>query len=195
MSDYETILTLVESLSSRVDNLEKENRELKELLGSTKSTAAIKKIINLVESLPIPSISFDKWVEQTLSLVEHKLDIVFENDLLTGINSVINDAINDSRELPIAVFNRKPNNYYYYQEDSWKPLELSVIDHFIGRIAYRFLVEFKRCWYVPNLEKINKREDYKTMYNTYYMNILGGKMTDESRNQQTKHALYMLIKQ
>jgi len=195
MSNYETILTLVQSLSSRVDNLEKENRELKELLGSTRSTSAIKKIINLVESLPIPSISFDKWADKTLLLVEHKLETVFENGLLTGINSVISDSINDSRELPIAVFNRRPNNYYYYQDDSWKPLEQSVIDHFIGRIAYRFLVEFKRCWYVPNLENINKREDYKTMYNTYYMNILGGKMTDESRNQRAKHALYMLIKQ
>ena len=194
MSNYETIFTLVQSLSTRVDNLENENRELKDLLGRTRGTA-IKKLMNQIESLPILSISFDKWVEQTLSLVEQKLEVVFENDLLTGINSVINDSVNGSGELPIAVFNRKPNNYYYYQDDSWKPLELSVIDHFIGRIAYRFLVEFKRYWYVPNIENINKREDYKTMYNSYYMNILGGKMTDESRNQRVRHALYLLIKQ
>ena len=195
MSEYETILTLLQSLSNRVDNLENENRELKDLLGNTRSTAAIKKIINLVESLPIPPISFDKWADQTLLLVENKLEIVFKEDLLTGINSVINDSINDSGELPIAVFNRRPNNYYYYQDDSWKPLEMSVINHFIGRIAYRFLVEFKRCWYVPNLDNINKREDYKIMYNSYYMNILGGKMTDESRNKRVKNTLYMLIKQ
>jgi len=195
MSEYETILTLLQSLSNRVENLENENRELKDLLGNTRSTAAIKKIINLVESLPIPPISFDKWADQTLLLVENKLEIVFKEDLLTGINSVINDSINDSGELPIAVFNRRPNNYYYYQDDSWKPLEMSVINHFIGRIAYRFLVEFKRCWYVPNLDNINKREDYKIMYNSYYMNILGGKMTDESRNKRVKNTLYMLIKQ
>ena len=194
MSEYETILTLIQSLSNRVDNLENENRELKDLLGNTKNTA-IKKLINQGESLPIPPISFDKWADQTLALVENKLEIVFEKDLLTGINSVINDSINESGELPIAVFNRRPNNYYYYQDDSWKPLELSVIDHFIGRIAYRFLVEFKRCWYVPNLDNINKREDYKTMYNSYYMNILGGRMTDESRNKRVKNTLYMLIKQ
>jgi len=195
MSEYETILTLLQSLSNRVDNLENENRELKDLLGNTRSTAAIKKIINLVESLPIPPISFDKWADKTLLLVENKLETVFENGLLEGINSVISESINESGELPIAVFNRRPNNYYYYQDDSWKPLELSVIDHFIGRIAYRFLVEFKRCWYVPNLDNINKREDYKIMYNSYYMNILGGKMTDESRNKRVKNTLYMLIKQ
>jgi hypothetical protein len=191
MTEYENILNLIQSLTTRVDNLEKENRELKDLSRNT----AIKKIINLVESLPIPPINFDKWADQTLLLVEKNLEVVFQKDLLTGINSVINDSINESGELPIAVFNRRPNNYYYYQDDSWKPLEMSVIDHFIGRIAYRFLVEFKRCWYVPNLDNINKREDYKIMYNSYYMNILGGKMTDESRNRRVKNALYMLIKQ
>ena len=139
MSNYETIFTLVQSLSTRVDNLENENRELKDLLGRTRGTA-IKKLMNQIESLPILSISFDKWVEQTLSLVEQKLEVVFENDLLTGINSVINDSVNGSGELPIAVFNRKPNNYYYYQDDSWKPLELSVIDHFISiNIAFFFI--------------------------------------------------------
>jgi len=77
MSEYETILTLLQSLSNRVDNLENENRELKDLLGNTRSTAAIKKIINLVESLPIPPISFDKWADKTLLLVENKLETVF----------------------------------------------------------------------------------------------------------------------
>jgi hypothetical protein len=193
LSNDPTVRKSFQTLFQKVEYLEKEVYRLKELLNS-KPPDLVKK--SLVDSLPTPSISFDKWAEQTLLLVEDKLEVVFQNDLLKGINSVITDSVNESGELPIAVFNRKPHNYYYYQDDCWKPLELSELNHFIGRIAYRFLVEFKRCWYVPNIDNINQHEDYKTMYNSYYMNILGGtRMTDESRNQRVRHNLYTLIKQ
>jgi hypothetical protein len=193
--DYTTLFTMVQSMSERLDILEEENRELKQLLGKNCNSLK-RKAVNMIDTLPIPQISFEKWAENTLSLVGSHLNTVFQEDLLSGINSVINCSIDQCADLPIAVFDRKPNNYYCYENDNWKPLEISVLNHFIGRIAYRFLVEFKTCWYTPNIKNIQEKDEYKTMYNSYYMNILGGnRMTDESRNQRVRHSLYLLIKQ
>ena len=193
--NYTTLLTMIKSLSERVDSLERENSELKKLTGKDRSSL-IKKITNNLDSLDIPQVSFEQWTENTLALVESQLDIVFQNDLLSGINSVINHSIDQNTNPPIVVFDRKPNNYYCYDGDRWKPFEISDLNHFIGRIAYRFLVEFKNSWYTPNIKNIKEKDEYKTMYNSYYMNILGGdRMTDESRNQRIRHKLYLLIKQ
>jgi len=182
--EYTTLFTMIQDLSQRIDLLEKENQELKQLVGKD-SNLFKKRIVNMSDTLPIPQNSFEEWAEKTLSLVGSQLNTVFQEDLLTGINAVINHSVSQCDVLPIAVFDRKPNNYYYYDNDSWKPLEISGLNHFIGRIAYRFLVEFKTGWYTPNIKNIQERDDYKVMYNSYYMNILGSnRMTDESRNQR-----------
>jgi hypothetical protein len=195
---------MINKICERVDSLEKENQYLKEQMKKILETNEHKngkntpqKMIDFLEEQPPPSISFNNWIEHTLSLVQHNLDVVFKNDLLTGINTVLTDSINNYTYLPIAVFDRKPNTFYYYNDDEkWTILDLLDLNKFIGRIAYRFLVDFNLHWYQPNIKNIKGSEEYQSMYNSYYLNILGGhRLTDESRNQRVKNAIYMLLKQ
>ena len=202
--NYGYILNMIQQLSQRVDFLETENNclkdQIKRIFDSNEKNVGKntpQKMISILEEQPSPSISFNNWIEHTLSLVKENLEIVFKNDLLTGINSALTDSINSYTYLPIAVFERKPNIFYYYnEEEQWTVLELSDLNKFIGRIAYRFLVEFNINWYQPNVKNIKESEEYQSMYNSYYLSILGGhRLTDETRNQRVKNAIYLSLKQ
>ena len=195
---------MIYKINERLDVLEKENQYLKEQLRKILETNEHKtgkstpqKMIDFLEEQPAPSIPFNAWIEYTLSLVQHNLEVVFKNDLITGINTVLTDSINNYTYLPIAVFERKPNIFYYYNDDEkWVILDLLDLNKFIGRIAYRFLVDFNLHWYQPNIKNIKDSEEYLSMYNSYYLIILGGhRLTDESRNQRVKHTIYKLLKQ
>ena len=72
-----------------------------------------------------------------------------------------------------------------------------MFDELISRICYRLLTEFKKCWYDVNIHKINTQEEYKNLYNSYYMKILGGnnKISKESFNNRIKSYFYNLIKE
>lgn len=190
-SSLDNLVNMVNDLTCRMDKLEQENTELRKKLSTRKSESTINE---LLESYPPPSISLKDWVESLLSQVPIHLEVVFNDSLLDGINSIFKDNI---ETLPIIAFKKKSGAFYYYDDiKGWTLLDTSEFDNIVGRISYRFLVSFNRDWYQPNLENIKNSEEYKNMYNSYYMKILGGtKMSDESRQNHVRNAFYKLIKQ
>ena len=195
-----TLLNMINDLRIRMDKLEEENIELRKKLSVENRHMALKMkkseitINELLESNPIPSISLKDWVEVLLSQVPTHLEIVFNDSLLDGINSVFKS---NSENLPIIAFKKKSNTFYYCDDiKGWILLETSEFDNIIDRISYRFLVAFNKEWYQPNIENIKHNEEYKNMYNSYYMKILGGtRMSDESRRNHVRNTFYRLIKQ
>jgi len=190
--DYlDKLVSMVNDLTVRVDRLEKENAELKRKSVMKNSE---KTINELLETQPSPSISFKEWVELILSDVPTHLEVVFNDSLLAGMNSVLKTTLEN---IPILAFKKKSNAFYYYDDDQgWVLLETSEFDKILGRISYRFLVAFNKDWYQPNIGNIQASEEYKSMYNSYYMKILGGtRMSDESRFNRVRYAFYNLIKQ
>lgn len=191
-NDESHLLALIQSLSDRIDKLEADNRELTRNMSKHVKKSG-KTIDDLLQSLSPPSISFDEWTETLLSHVSSNLEVVFGDGLLAGINSVLKTNID---HLPVVSFTQKSKTIYYYENDDWKMLEIDVFNNIISRISYRFLVAFNKEWYQPNIEKIQYVEEYKLLYNNYYMKVLGGtRMSDESRCNHVRNAFYNLIKQ
>jgi hypothetical protein len=193
------LFSMIQNLSLRIDTLEKDNIELKHRISSLKNIETrkgAKEIFEVLKECPKPSIAFKDWVELLLTLVQEKLNVVFENDLLHGINDVLKTGVENIETIPLIVFDRKPNSFYCYDETgNWSLIQISDFDNIIGRISYRFLVEFNRSWYQPNIKKIQESEEYKDLYNNYYIKILGGnRISDESRCQRVRNTLYNLIK-
>ena len=193
-----TLLLLIEQLSGRVEQLEKDRDNWKRILRLCDNKPVSSKkmeIIELLNTMPPPTLGFNDWISNMISSVEHHLEVVFSNDLLTGMNAVFKDSVVES--IPIVAFDKKPNVFYYYDEKSpgWTLLENGDFDQIVSRLGYRFLVEFNRCWYQPNVKKIQESEEYSNLYNRYYINILGGnRISDESRCQRIRQAFYNLIK-
>jgi hypothetical protein len=181
---------MVQELAQRVDKLEQDNQELRGMLeGRT-----INRLIQF-DNIPEPSVSYEDWINFILSSVKQQLTTVFENDLLTGMNQVFRRAIDEFTSLPILVFDRKPQTFYYYVDSSWKVLENSDLENIMKRISYRFLADFNTEWYQLHKNKVRESEEFNSLYIEYHKKILGGtRISDESRYQRIRHNIYTWIK-
>ena len=114
---------------------------------------------------------------------------------------MLKDSIDNFENLPIIAFNRKPNIFYYYHKDNngdskWTLLESSEFTKLIGRIEYRFLLQFNVSWYKPNIQNIKNSEEYKNKYDTYYLKILGGnRISSEVRYNRIQQYFYKVLKE
>jgi hypothetical protein len=132
-----------------------------------------------------------------LNNVEKHLDSVYKNDLLHAMNELFTNFFDSHQDkLPIRAFDIKPNTLYIYDSDNaWTPIANPDFDKLLARISHKFLVEFNRCWFQVNHERISKEESYKEMYMDYYKKILGGdRISDESRYNRIRHHIYGKIK-
>ena len=78
----------------------------------------------------------------------------------------------------------------------WKLITITEFDVQLRRIIHQFSVEFGRCWFAKNKEKLEYDAKCNDTYIDYYQKILGGnKMTDEVRFQRIRHALYNTLKE
>lgn len=193
-------LNIIQELKERIEFLENENKEMKKILSNLKDSQLCSsklKFTDILNERSQPSITYDEWINAILNMVESKLNTVFENDLLTGINLLLKDSIECLNNPPIIAFQKKLNTFYYFTNDNnWVLLEDSEFDKLLKKIDYRFLVEFNRCWYQENIHKIQHIDEYKNMYVSYHLKILGGnKMSDELRYKKIRQTFYNVIKE
>ena len=205
----------MQEMAVRIDKLEKENTKLK-------SIQAKKTKMNIIEWLNNSNqtysreITFADWLTTTLfPLIPNLLEKVYETDLLTGIIAAFKQAIANTPEnkMPIRSFDSKPNTLYALckVEPSpsidevpscnsniniiWRSLTTDEVDCYLRRITKQFTVEFYRCWCLVHKDKIETDEKYNDKYVHYYQQILGSKMSDETRFSRIRHSLYEHIKQ
>jgi hypothetical protein len=180
---------IIKNLTKRIEVLENEKEHPK---------GKSNKIQKMLRERPPPSILFVDWINKILKNVENYLESVFENDLLYAIKKTLENSIYDNNEnLPLIILDKKINTFYYYNEEgNWVLLENTDFDIKISnRIAYRFLYDFNRLWYEKNIDNIKNSEEYKNLFDNYYLKILGGnRMSDDSRNQKIRKHLYGLLK-
>lgn len=191
-NDMDQLRTMVHQLTLRVEQLEKDNRELRE-----RGTSIISKREPKLARLSPASLSYTDWINTLFSFIPNQLNTVFENGLIAGIKGVFDTSVQSTSILPIAVFDKRPGTFYYYNENgTWTVMEPAEFNTIVNRICYHFVVEFKRHWYDPNLKKIQELDEYRDKYNDYYMKILGGtRISDDSRRQRIRNYVYQLIKQ
>lgn len=186
--DIRELYEIIKQLKKRIEILENEKEHPK---GKTNQ------ILKVLKERSPPYTIFSEWLNNILDKIENYLDCVFNNDLLYAIKKLLNDSLYDKDNIPIIILNKKPNIFYYYNDDNeWVLLENTDFDIKISnRIAYRFLYEFNRLWYEKNIQKIRETEEYNNLYNDYYLKILGGnRMSDDSRNQKIRKHFNQILK-
>jgi len=185
---------LIQELSIRIGKLEKENAELK----NSVRVKIKRNFQDILSQNTKPEFNFNQWTEMLLNNVDKYLEKVFSHDLQSGISDLFLEFIdNYGDKLPIRAYDIKPNTFYIYAtaDNTWTMIINSDFDILLARISHRFLVEFNRCWFIENREKIEREESYKTMYTDYYMKILGGeRISDDKRNKSIRQLIYNKIK-
>lgn len=193
---------LIQELAIRNERLEKELSKLKHL---QKKKINIVEWLNSVEQKPNnPTISFLEWVNKdVITKIHEVLEIVYSNDLLTGINHLFDKVLeNTTICFPIRAFENKSGVFYIYKKGEttggeWQQITNVDFDKILSQIGHQFIVEFKKHWYIPNQERVETDEHYKDLYINYYQRILGGneRISEEVRFQRIRQTLFHKIRQ
>jgi len=208
-----TMYRIIQELAVRLDKVEKENIIMKHQLKHPMKKHKID-ILELLNTKSVNNIYPDKtlkdWLtESVLPKVSKYLDNVFASNLLAGIKAVLNDVLTstDNNNIPIRIFDNKPNMFYVYNKplvsddidsvESWFLISINDFDkHILSRISNQFSIDFNIHWLKPNEEKILTMESYKDKYFQYYKAILGGDCSNsDTRYQRSRQFIYSLIKQ
>jgi hypothetical protein len=178
----------VKELVGRVEKLENENIQLRDILMNSDKSA-------LSFTDRIPTITFHEWID-SLDIVKG-LRVVFDTGLVDGINKLLEKGMilmeNDNRVLPIHCFKRKPNTFYIYDDGKWIQLSILQLDKWIEYIAQKFLAEFKN-WCETNELLLSTNEQAKEAYFVYFQNVLGGKRIDDIRNSKVRQFIYNKVR-
>jgi hypothetical protein len=191
----------VKELSLRVQNLEKENAVLKQFASRQKKRIDILDWLNNRYDC-IPVVDFSTWfTEINVGLY---LEQVFEYDLLTALIKCFDAYFENPDNLPIRAFQQKNNTFYVYDKcinevdgtsiHKWTLISNKQLNKWLNYLAQKFVSEFK-TWNDLNKEAIDKDENMKERYYDYFQKVLGGKMSDETRNQRLRQAIYGSLKQ
>jgi hypothetical protein len=200
------LFNYVKEMSIRMDKLEKDNARLRVF------AVQQRKKINILEWLnektrTCPAIDFASWVNALP--IEQKLNTVFANDLLTGIlrsleTGVDNISIDNTENLPICAFTQKANIFYIYDKDpdadgketvyKWQQFTNKQLDRWLNFIGQKFSFAFKN-WCDENKAAIDTNEDMMEQYYSNFQKVLGGKMSDDTRNHRIRQHMFGKIKQ
>jgi hypothetical protein len=204
---------LMQHMMMRIHKLEDENSKLKRFKKSKMN--ALEWLNDPTKCAP-PTITFSDWVRKhILPSVKDYLDIVFKQDLLTGLIAVFENSISQFNisEIPMCSFDSNLSIIYVYKknmveaaaatdtgatgesdEPTWTKISNTDLDKYLRRISNQFSYDFKTCWYDLHKDDIENDEKYSEMYIEYYKQILGGKMSDETRFHKLRQHLSTLTK-
>jgi hypothetical protein len=188
----------VKELSIRVGKLEKENAQLKQFARQQKKRVDILDWLNNRYDC-IPDSTFTTWM--TNLPIETFLDQVFEYDLLTALIKCFDAGFENFDKMPICAFSQKANMFYVYdktidceQTYKWAQITNKQMNKWFSYMSQKIVAAFK-TWYETNKETIDSNEQEKEKYYDYFQKVLGGKMSDETRNQRLRQFCYTKLKQ
>jgi len=195
-----TLFELIKHLSTRVDELENENKLLK-----CRRRIPGKSSIDLLNEQDVhPSINFEKWIINAVyPLINDYYQDTFHTNIADAICNLLNHyfEIHTDECLPIHTTSVKIQQFYIYETPNqyesdykWKKLTNENINNYIEHICNQFIVVFNEMWYKPNETLISNTEKYKDIYFEHYKKILGGNISQDVRNKQIRKCLFDNLK-
>jgi hypothetical protein len=189
----------IKELSVRFTKLEKENAQLKQFARQQKKRVDILDWLNNRYDC-VPDSTFTSWM--TAIPVETYLDEVFEYDLLTALIKCFDAVFENNDKMPVCAFSQKANIFYVYDKSTdlsedtykWSQISNKQMNKWFSYMSQKMIAAFKN-WYETNKEFIDSNEQEKEKYYDYFQKVLGGKMSDETRNQRLRQFCYTKIKQ
>jgi hypothetical protein len=142
---------IIQDLAIRCERLEHEVRSLK----GTISTKRRKEVVEYLNHIACPGITFKEWVSSQI-IENHHLERVYEYNLTEGIKICIQEALdrnlsvskNKYENIPISAFEQKPNVFYIYDcsgggvSTQWKRMDNEIFERWINTLSHRFLQYF-----------------------------------------------------
>jgi len=157
---------LIKNLAAKCDRLETEVRLLKN------TSAREKRKINLVDYLNetrIPTLAYKPWLKELVVQSKH-VEKALENKIINGIFELVDDALADDPNLPIASFSHRRGRFYVWKDDAWEETKPGFTNELFDNLAFKFLLAYTK-WELGKPE-LNARTEEAQKYKMMYMKLL-----------------------
>lgn len=179
------LLYLVRNLSDKLDNVENELNELKELINSKKMNVGVKiipamnkkNVIEWLNNYIVPTITFDEFVENLVVTMGH-FEFLLEYKLTDTIQKIIQANIvkNDDVVYPMYSSIEKSGKVYVYNEDeTWEVITIEYLSKFVKQIENKLsqhCIEWKNKYNGKNNFNSQQQENCQNailkLYNISY---------------------------
>jgi hypothetical protein len=165
-----------------------------ELLKNKKTIQNKKDEMNTVVSPVNPKMNFYDFNKTYLyPKIKDYLDIVFENDLFTGIKYLFEN--NMFENMPIYNSNGRITSFYIFENDTWSKLSTERLNKYMEQIIEEFMFVFNSEWIQVNEEKLLIDEVYQEKYLKYMEKFVGTNSNHQEKiTSQLKSFLAKLLK-
>ena len=121
------------------------------------------------------------------------LEIVFNTDLITGVQDILEKYFSENDMAPFQSFDQKDNLIYAYTENSkWELLLNDDFNKMIFKITKQFLTEFQR-WKEENEDKLYT-DHFSTIVIQNTKKVIGGNISLEKQQDKIHRNLYKYFK-
>ena len=121
--------------------------------------------------------------------------MVFNNDLITGIVSVIESVYKNTNNPPLHAFDNKNLQFFIYENSdinsAWALLSSQEFDIFINHISNLFIISFSN--FLTNNEYLVRDTKCIDQFNAYQIKVYGSANVI-NRNNKIRQLLYTKIK-
>jgi len=150
--------------------------------------------MNTVVSPVNPKMNFCEFNKNHLyPKIKDYLDIVFENDLFSGIKYLFEN--NTFENMPIYNTNGRITTFYIFENDTWLKLSTERLNKYIEQIIEEFMFVFNSEWIQVNQEKLLVDENYQDKYLKYMEKFVGTNSNHQEKIiSQLKPFLSKLLK-
>ena len=190
LPSYKELYNFVLVLSCKVSKLEKENGNIKDIISNKLLKMKPAQWLNDNASC---NITFENWYK-TFDVSEY-LDMVFNNDLITGIVSVIESVYKNTNNPPLHAFDNKNLQFFIYENSdinsAWALLSSQEFDIFINHISNLFIISFSN--FLTNNEYLVRDTNCIDQFNAYQIKVYGSANVI-NRNNKIRQLLYTKIK-
>ncbi len=175
------LLLIVKELSNKYESVVKELATLRKYVEKTKRQ------INIPDWLDnnYPCIhNFKDWLRE-FNIKERHLELIFETDLITGFNTIIEEFFIVDDSIPIRCFKQKKSVFYIFSE-RWKMMNQKEFEFMVNCINSK-IIRLLKEWQDSNVSLIESNSD---LYQKNVMNVLGGNVSSSIFNTRIKNILF-----
>ena len=178
---------LVQELAAKCGKQEKEIQALKGYVRKTK------KKINILEWLNTNCAAvtdYNMFIEN-ISVNDIHLDMVFKNDIIFGITTIIQEALSRCADPPVRCFDCNMSSFFVFshKEKTWKILNGIDVNKMINIIQSKIMFAFK-LWQGRNMKKIMSDQFKDNYYQTCVIKVMGGNLSKQTIYSKVKNGLY-----
>lgn len=175
------LLLIVKELSNKYETVVKELSLLRKYVEKTKRQINIPDWLD--NNYPCEH-NFKDWIRD-FNINETHLELIFETDLITGFNKIIEECFIINDTIPIRCFKQK-KSVFYISSKRWKMMNEKEFEFMINCINSKIIHLLKK-WQDSNASLIEYNSD---LYQKNVMNVLGGNISSSVFNTRIKNILF-----